>query len=278
MTARMTKDQLMRELVDSRATVARMQMLEAQREKSEQALRESEAKYAALVERAHDGVAILQNGVFKFANRAAAKLLGYSVDELAGMPFLPAIAAECRDLVVRRYESRLAGEPVPLVYEVKLQRKDGSLFDVELSGGLIEYQGRPADMIVARDITERKRTEEDCPGRGVQVRQPGHGGWARVFAGRAGGHAFLADDCRRMSRSGRPEIRVTPGRQACAACLRGQSAAQRRLDVRCGDVRRGHRISGQTGRYDSGPRHHRAQAGRRGIAGKRTEGPCRPRP
>ncbi len=38
--------------------------------------------------------------------------------------------------------------------------KDGRTFPAELNAGLITYQGRPADLVFIRDITERKKAEE----------------------------------------------------------------------------------------------------------------------
>ncbi|MFQ5820141.1 MAG: PAS domain S-box protein [Candidatus Heimdallarchaeota archaeon] len=132
-----------------------------ERKQAEAALQESEAKYSALVEYATDGVAIIQDGVFQFANQAAAELSGYSIDKLVGRPFLDLLTPESRDLLTQRYQLRMADETVPSVYEAKIQRKDGTLKDVEISAGIIQYQGRPADMAIARDITTRKLAEEE---------------------------------------------------------------------------------------------------------------------
>jgi PAS domain S-box-containing protein len=54
----------------------------------------------------------------------------------------------------------LAGEQVPSTYDTVLLRKDNSKVFVELSAGIIQYGGKPADLVIVRDITERKRIEE----------------------------------------------------------------------------------------------------------------------
>ena len=128
---------------------------------AEDALRESEAKYSTLVEQAKDGVVIVQDGVFKFANQAATELSGYKIDELVGRPFSDLLTPESRDRLTQRYQLRMAGEKVPSVYEAKIQCKDGTTKDVEISAGIIQYQGRPADNAIVRDITMRKQTEEE---------------------------------------------------------------------------------------------------------------------
>jgi len=127
---------------------------------TEQALRESEAKYSSLVNQAMDGIVILQDDVFKFTNQAFAELIGYREDELLGKPFQSLIVAGDRGLVKERYRGRLAGEDVPSAYEIQLVHKNGAVISVELSAGLILYQGRLADLACVRDITERKKAEE----------------------------------------------------------------------------------------------------------------------
>ena len=48
----------------------------------------------------------------------------------------------------------------PPIYETALKYKDGSRLDVEVNAGIINYEGKKADLVFIRDITERKRTEE----------------------------------------------------------------------------------------------------------------------
>jgi len=131
------------------------------RKRVEEALRESEAKYSALVEQAKDVVAIVQDGVCKFVNKAAEEFSGFAVEEIVGKPFLNWMTPESRDLVAQRYKLRMAGEKVPSVYEAKIQCKDGAIKDIEVSAGLIQYQGKPADIVIARDATERKLMEKE---------------------------------------------------------------------------------------------------------------------
>ncbi|MEW6380171.1 MAG: PAS domain S-box protein [bacterium] len=129
--------------------------------KVEEALRESEAEYSTLVNQARDGIAIIQDGTFQFANNALGSMSGYTVQELRDKPFLDLLTPECREMASQRHASHLAGEKVPAVYEAKLKGKDGVTRDVEFSISVIRYYGKPAIMAIARDITERKRVEEE---------------------------------------------------------------------------------------------------------------------
>jgi len=125
------------------------------------ALQESEVRYSTLVEQAKDGVVVIQDEICQFANKAAARMLGYTVEETIGRHFLEFVAPEARDFIIERHRARMAGEPVPSCYETRFQCKDGSIRDVEVSAGVIIYQGKPAAMTTIRDITERKKTEEE---------------------------------------------------------------------------------------------------------------------
>ena len=66
-----------------------------------------------------------------------------------------------RDLVRGRAMTRSVGESVPSNYEVKFQRKDGSVFDGEIHAQAIEIQGAPGVQVWIKDITERKQAEEE---------------------------------------------------------------------------------------------------------------------
>ncbi|MEW5801837.1 MAG: PAS domain S-box protein [bacterium] len=132
-----------------------------ERKTAEDALRESEEKYSTLVEQAKDGVAIFQQGVITFVNKAGAQMVGCTVEELIGTSYLATISPEFREPAARRYRSHLAGEKVPSFFEVKLIGKDGTVKDVEVTTSLIQYGGKPAVMAITRDTTERKRIEKE---------------------------------------------------------------------------------------------------------------------
>jgi PAS domain S-box-containing protein len=124
-------------------------------------LLESEKRYSVLVEEASDAVAILQDEKIVFTNKKGAEIVGYSKDELIGLPFRKLVSEEHQKLTKERYEQRLRGKIVPSTYEIGLIAETGERVPVELSATRIHHQGRPADLIILRDIRERKRMEQE---------------------------------------------------------------------------------------------------------------------
>ncbi|MBP1711131.1 MAG: putative histidine kinase, partial [Deltaproteobacteria bacterium] len=120
------------------------------------ALRQSEEKYRNLIERATDGIGIVQEGVLCYINQILAQISGYSIVESIGKPFIDFFVPEEVPKVLDRYKRRMAGENVPPVYETALKCKDGSRLDVEVNAGIVTYEGAKADLVFIRDITERK--------------------------------------------------------------------------------------------------------------------------
>jgi PAS domain S-box-containing protein len=131
-----------------------------ERKRIEDALRESEEKYRTLVERAHDGIIVIQDGEVKFCNRRTAEMWGGDCGEIVGRPYREFVDPSEFPRLRENYERRMAGKEVPGRYDTRLMRKDGTSFPVDLNGGGIIYEGRIADLIVFRDNTERKMAEE----------------------------------------------------------------------------------------------------------------------
>lgn len=122
--------------------------------------RESEVQYRNVVERANDGIVIAQDGLLKYVNPVIALITGYQAEEITGTPLANYLHPSEVERVAERYRRRIAGEEVPSRYETIIKHKDGSDIYVEFNAGLTIYQGRPADMVIIRDITERKKVEE----------------------------------------------------------------------------------------------------------------------
>ena len=155
-----TKAQLIAELDESRERISALNLSEAERFRVEEALRESEEKYRSLVERANDGIAIIQNGLVKFVNPRLAQMRGESEEEIIGQRITKYICSDKQSQVLAIYRKQVAGDDIPSIYETILQHVDGSQVIAEISSGVINYEGKSAILIVVRDVTERKRAEQ----------------------------------------------------------------------------------------------------------------------
>lgn len=131
-----------------------------ERRHSEQALQESEDKYRNLIERANDGITILQDARIQYINQRIQRMFGYTEEEILGQPFASYIDLTELPKVQEYYQKRMAGEDVPSVYETIIRHKDGSKIHAEMNVGIITYQGRPAEFVFVRDITERRQAEQ----------------------------------------------------------------------------------------------------------------------
>ena len=131
-----------------------------EKKKAEYALRDSEEKYRSFVNRANDVICIIQDGIIKMCNPRLPEFWGGSMEEIIGKPISEFIHPDALSEVVDRYNRRMAGEIPPSIYETVLMRKDGSKSYVELNAGIITYEGKNADLVIVRDINERKNATQ----------------------------------------------------------------------------------------------------------------------
>ena len=131
-----------------------------ERERAEEGLRESEDRFRTFVDHATDAFFLHDDELLVIdVNRQACASLGYSRDELIGM--------HPRDFDVGLDEATIgqladrfaAGENV--TFESLHRRKDGTVFPVEVRTGRFQRGGRLYRLALVRDITERKRAEEE---------------------------------------------------------------------------------------------------------------------
>ncbi|MBI4843406.1 MAG: PAS domain S-box protein [Nitrospirae bacterium] len=124
-------------------------------------LQDSEEKFKALSEQSITGISISQDGKFIYANPRLAEIFGFRQDEMIGSPVLERVAEADRGMVKEYFRKRLSGEAPSVHYTFRGLKRDGSEVDIEVHGGVMIYNGRPAITGTLLDITERKKTEED---------------------------------------------------------------------------------------------------------------------
>ena len=125
-----------------------------------QALRESEKRFRDLVDGAPDGVAILRGPIVMFLNGRAAKLLGLaSAAQGLGRLITDFLHPDDRERAATRIRKLLQEGGLDERSEYRSIDDRGEEHTVEISSIPIEYQGGPAVLAFARDVTERKRME-----------------------------------------------------------------------------------------------------------------------
>jgi PAS domain S-box-containing protein len=130
-----------------------------ERKRIETELRESEENYRTLVELENDVVCVVQEGIIKTCNPRLEYYWGGPLSEIIGRPFTDLIHPDTLPELINNYKRRMSGESLPTRYETTLMHKDGSRSFVEMNASVIMYKGKPADLVVVRDINERKRAE-----------------------------------------------------------------------------------------------------------------------
>jgi PAS domain S-box-containing protein len=128
-----------------------------------QALKDSEERFRNLIEGSIEGIAIICDSDPVFVNQAFADMFGYESAEevLASGSARRVIAPEDLDRITYYYWARLSGEEVPVNYEFRGRRKDGTLIWVECKARIVRWGGQPACQVTLFDITDRKQAEDE---------------------------------------------------------------------------------------------------------------------
>jgi len=130
------------------------------RERAEEAQRQSEARFKALAETSTALIFIYQGERFTYVNSASKQITGYTEDELLSIKFWELVHPDHREMVHQRGLARQRNENVPTRYEFKIVTKDGKERWLDFAASAILYEGIPAGLGIAFDVTDRKLIEE----------------------------------------------------------------------------------------------------------------------
>ena len=135
-----------------------------ERKRAEEALKQSEKNYRELFQVNRDGIAIFgigpngRPGTFLELNPAAHNMIGYTREEM--LQFTPdQLEQEITPEQASLRQAEIMAHGVT-VFETVLRHKDGHPVYVEMTVQIVQYEGRPAVMNIARDISERKQADE----------------------------------------------------------------------------------------------------------------------
>jgi PAS domain S-box-containing protein len=131
----------------------------AERKRSEEALRSSEARFRRVFSDAPLPMWLWDPETWRFleVNEAATTRYGYSREEFLAMRVTDLLPPGETERMKNDYRQRAEGR---YIVETRQRLKNGRLIDVHLTSDLVELAGRGARLVVAQDITERKHAEE----------------------------------------------------------------------------------------------------------------------
>ncbi|MBW1713357.1 MAG: PAS domain S-box protein, partial [Deltaproteobacteria bacterium] len=123
-------------------------------------LKESEAKYRALVTHSLTGIIIVTSGEIRFANQTFEQITGYTQEDIKTMSPWDMVHPSERESIRQMGMDRLEKRPIREIYETRWICKDGREIWVEVRATPIKDRGDPAVLANVVDITARKRAEE----------------------------------------------------------------------------------------------------------------------
>jgi PAS domain S-box-containing protein len=130
------------------------------RRRSEEALFESEERYRKVVEQSHDAIFIYQQSRLVFVNDQVPKISGYTKAELYTMEIWTIIHPEDREFLKNIAGKQDLGSTVSKTYEARIITKTGEIRYLEIAITPLAFNGIDSALGSARDITERKSSEE----------------------------------------------------------------------------------------------------------------------
>ena len=161
--ADITKERLAGELMLLRPRVNEFETAEAERKRTEDALRRSEHNYRVLFESTLDGMFVLDAETMRvvLANQNAARIYGFDcAEDVVGVNPLDYVYTDDRDRALTLIVEDLFEKDLRKIEEFRTRTRDGRGIWVSAVGTRTEYQGKMAGLISVRDITERKRSEK----------------------------------------------------------------------------------------------------------------------
>jgi PAS domain S-box-containing protein len=130
------------------------------RRHAETALRESEARYRNIFNAAYDVIYTIEpDGTLSSISPSAERMTGWRPEEWIGKHFAPVVHPDDQSRVQVVLDRLFAGETYPGA-EIRIVTKSGAYLDTEFTAAMHHRDGSPVVVGVLRDISARKRAEE----------------------------------------------------------------------------------------------------------------------
>jgi diguanylate cyclase (GGDEF)-like protein/PAS domain S-box-containing protein len=121
----------------------------------QKAIQEAEEKYRALIEQSMAGIFIFQDGRLVYVNQKLAEMFQQSSEELTQRPLQSLLIESERERIAEMLRDRFEQGISAIHYTTRVVRGDGQALDLEIHSRLFEYQGKPASIGFALDISDR---------------------------------------------------------------------------------------------------------------------------
>jgi len=126
-----------------------------------QSIKKAESNFRTLAENAQDGIFIIsESGIPDYANKRASEITGFDNTALMKISFEDLVQNGQYITMHVQHESLPNTKQIPKHYEVFIKTKSGEEVPVEITLSRTYWHGKYAHVVVMRDITERKRSEE----------------------------------------------------------------------------------------------------------------------
>ena len=124
----------------------------------EQERRRSEEKFRHLFENAVEGILIIRENIIEYANPAVEGILGFPIKEITAKSFWSIIHHEDREKILGYQQ--IPDENVKQTFDLRVSVSQGSIKWITINTQIINWEGAPAMVVFAMDITERKQMEQ----------------------------------------------------------------------------------------------------------------------
>ncbi|HBI84150.1 MAG TPA: hypothetical protein DDY24_10540 [Alcaligenaceae bacterium] len=125
--------------------------------RKDQALIESEKHFRSMIEQSVAGIYVRRDGKFIYSNPRYEEITGWSKEDLNNQNVLNFTTSDQAniDMIHRAWDSLEKGQ-TSVTYTVPFKHKSGRIIELELHAKTIDWDGMPAQIVMADDITERK--------------------------------------------------------------------------------------------------------------------------
>lgn len=124
-------------------------------------IKESFEKYQILVEKASEGIIVIQDDIIKYINPRVNKYTGYSNDELVLKPFIDFIFFKDKELILKNFNKLINNEIDNISFAVRFFDKSKNIRWIKVNSTIVNWEGKNALLNILDDITENKKIEEE---------------------------------------------------------------------------------------------------------------------